>query len=103
MMHNTNAPLREISPVTQDADAICVYYQARVVRSQAWFFVAVLRSFDHVAFDRTYDVSESVFEFFVPEAMEPYFIEIMSSLQAHGVVDELHKLSNRLADLTQQV
>lgn len=81
----------------------CLYYQAHIVRPQVWFFVAILRSFDHVAFDRTYNVAESVFEFFVPAAMEPYFLEIMDFLHKEGVVNTLTKMPNRLFDASQQV
>jgi hypothetical protein len=81
----------------------CSYYQAQIVRSQVWFAVAILKSYDHVVFDRTCDVAQSVLEFFVPAAMEPYFLEIMQALQKEGVVTALHKLPNRLLDVTQQV
>lgn len=89
--------------VSSKQNTTCVYYQAQVVRPQVWFFVAVLRSFDHVAFDRTYDVPESIFEFFVPEAMEEYFLEIMASLRQQGIVCTFNKLPNRLLDPTQQI
>jgi hypothetical protein len=81
----------------------CSYYQAHVVRAQVWFFVAILRSFDHVSVDRTLDVKNSVFEFFVPEAMEPYFLEIMASLKSEGIVHDINKLPNRLLDPAQEV
>lgn len=86
-----------------DCDGYCVYYRAGIVRSQVWFFVAILRSFDHVAFDRTYDVANSVFEFFVPAKMESYFVEIVRSLEKEGVVQFLHKMPNRLYGENEQV
>jgi hypothetical protein len=103
MTHNAIKPTAELisSPIADPA--YCSYYQAHVVRSQVWFFVAILRSFDHVSFDRTLDVKNSVFEFFVPAAMEPYFLEIMASLKNEGVVHDITKLPNRLLDATQEV
>ena len=80
-----------------------LYYTAHVVKAEVWFFVAILRSYDHVSFDRTYDVANSIFEFFVPIGMEPYFLEIMQVLEKEGVVDRLEKMSNRLLDFAEQV
>jgi hypothetical protein len=85
------------------ADQYCVYYQAQVVRPQVWFFVAILRSFDHVVFDRTHNVADSVFEFFVPAKMEPSFLEIMRVLQKEGVVLTFDKVPNRLLAPDQDV
>lgn len=51
----------------------CSYYQAHIKRPYCWFLVAVLRSFEHVAFDRTIDKNNSIFEFFVPHDTEKYF------------------------------
>jgi len=81
----------------------CHYYQAHVMRDQAWFFVAVVRSYEHVMFDRTFDVHESIFEFFVPKDMEKPFLEIMSILQEQGIISDVHRLDNRLLDPTQIV
>jgi len=50
-----------------------LYYRATIDRTRCWYFVAILRSFEHMVFDRTYDVQNSVFEFFVPELMNPIF------------------------------
>ena len=74
----------------------CNYYQATVERSKCWFLVAVLRSFEHVAFDRTLDVAQSRFEFFVPADMDGYFMDIMHHLQESGIVTNLERLPNRL-------
>jgi len=77
---------------------LCVYYQGQVLRSESWFVVAVLKSWEHVVFDRTVDVERSIFEFFVPAAMEPEFLAVMLQLTTQGLVSNLHKLENRLAD-----
>jgi hypothetical protein len=75
----------------------CSYYQARVQREKCWFLVAVLRSFEHLAFDRTLDVDQSIFEFFVPASTEDTFVELMEYLQQQGIILEVHKMENRLA------
>lgn len=81
----------------------CHYYQAHVMREQAWFFVAVARSYEHVMFDRTFDVHKSIFEFFVPVDMEVHFLEIMNTLQKQGVISDVCKMDNRLLDPSQIV
>jgi hypothetical protein len=79
------------------------YYQAIVERSACWYVVAVLRSFEHTAFDRTLDVETSTFEFFVPSSMEASFCAIMDYFQQHGLVKNLVKLPNRLTELGEPV
>lgn len=76
----------------------CVYYQAHVVPEQCWFFVAVLRSFEHICFDRTYDVHKSIFEFFVPEDVETDFLELMKYFKQEHIIADLTKYPNRLLD-----
>jgi hypothetical protein len=76
--------------------AWCAYYQAQVVRSQTWFFVAVMRSFEHYAFDRTYDKQDGVFEFFVPVSFQAEFERIMQYFQDQQVVFNVVQLPNRL-------
>lgn len=80
-----------------------LYYQASVVRTTSWFVVAILKSFDHVSLDRTIDVQNSIFEFFVPHAMEAHFLEIMNELIKQGYVFNLQKMENRLLSDLQQV
>jgi hypothetical protein len=89
--------------INNNPSSFSVYYQATIVRSQAWFVVAVLKSFDHVALDRAYNVEETIFEFFVPAEMEPAFLEVMHYLQQESLVYNLAKLPNRLEDATQTV
>jgi hypothetical protein len=78
--------------------SLCAYYQATVQRKIGWFFVGALRSFEHVCFDRTVDVANSCFEFFVPVEQEQLFVAIMEDMQARGVVTHFVKLPNRLMD-----
>ncbi len=74
----------------------CSYYQAYVQKSTCLFFVGVIRSLEHVAFDRTLEKETSLFEFFVPADMEPYFLSIMHYFQKHNIITDLKKLPNRL-------
>ncbi len=73
----------------------CMYYQAHIPREYCWFLTATLRSYEHVAFDRTLDKERSIFEFFVPEPMEPLFSKGHGRFEKEGVVQDLKKLPNR--------
>ena len=75
----------------------CLYYQARVKREYCWFLVGILKSFEHMAFDRTIDKEKSIFEFFVPPLMKDYFEELMDFFSKEGVISDLQALPNRLA------
>ena len=81
----------------------CFYYQAHVQRELCWFVTAALRSYEHISFDRTIDVENSIFEFFVAPSTEPCFLEIMAYFQEQGLVSGLVKKPNRLEDLAEQV
>ena len=74
----------------------CAYYQAEIKKNDCWFFVAVLRSFEHVAFDRTIDVETSRFEFFVPVDVEQIFLTVLNYFERQGIASGLVKLPNRL-------
>jgi hypothetical protein len=84
--------------IDRDQECYCRYYKAHVIREQAWFFVAIARSFEHVMFDRTFDPDTSIFEFFVPVDMESYFLDCMAVLSKQGVVENLTPYKNRLLD-----
>jgi hypothetical protein len=73
----------------------CKYYQAHVLRHKAWFFVGALRSFDHLVFERTYDKEKSIFEFFVPNQLEKYFLDLIAYFQEKNIVTEFVELPNR--------
>ena len=73
-----------------------LYYQANVTKTDAVFLVGVLKSLDHACFDRTIDRETSLFEFFVPEAYEPLFLEVMHYFEEQAIVQNLKKLPNRL-------
>jgi hypothetical protein len=78
----------------------CCYYQAHIQREKVWFFVAVLRSQEHIAFDRTYDVATSCFEFFVPPLQEELFLKVFAWFEDEGIVKNLVKLPNRFEALS---
>ncbi|MDR3647432.1 MAG: hypothetical protein P4L22_07855 [Candidatus Babeliales bacterium] len=73
----------------------CIYYQAKVNKAKTWFFVATLRSFENLCFDRTFSVQDEVFELLVPEGLEPDFLKIMKYYQDNLIVTNLEKLPNR--------
>ena len=81
----------------------CQYYQAHVKRSECWFFAGIFRSFEYMGFDRTLDLKNSIFEFFVPDAMEDQFLRLMNYFQDAGIVSNLQKLPNRLLDPEEKV
>lgn len=81
----------------------CSYYQALVSRKDTWFIVAIMRSFEHCAFDRTLQAQDGLIEFFVPQENESYFIEIMNYLKKEHIVFEFKKLPNRLQDPNAEV
>lgn len=80
-----------------------LYYTANVTRELCWFLTATLRSYEHIAFDRTLDATTSLFEFFVPNEMEFYFLDVMDYFQKEGIIHNLQKLPNRLVDLNQEI
>jgi hypothetical protein len=81
----------------------CCYYQAIVKKDTCWYLTAILRSYEHLAFDRTINVDESRFEFFVAPQMKHYFLTLMDHMQAEGIVSQLQELPNRLADPKSQL
>ena len=74
----------------------CKYYQAHVFKEKTWFFVAILRSYEHLCFDRTLDKSKSIFEFYVPEKLEPQFLKLMNWFAENNIIKNLEKFPNRL-------
>ena len=76
----------------------CSYYQAHLVPSTVWFVVSILKSFEHMAFDRAFDVEQSIFEFFVVPAAEPTFLAVMEYMQSKGYISYYKKLPNRLQE-----
>ena len=69
-----------------------VYYQAHVERKLSWLLSGVMKSVEHVAFDRTLDKQKGIVEFFVPVSMEETFLQIMDYLKKEQVVLSLEKI-----------
>lgn len=76
----------------------CPYYVANVDRHMSYYFVAIMKSFDNMVFDRTIDVETSLFEFFVAPAFEQQFLDLMAYFATQGLVTNLQKRENRLQD-----
>lgn len=74
----------------------CAYYQAWVKPSECWFLTSILRSYEHLAFDRTIDVENSIFEFFVPEQLVPFFETVMDQFAQRGTIKDLKRIENRI-------
>jgi|AntAceMinimDraft_18_1070375.scaffolds.fasta_scaffold00626_5 hypothetical protein len=74
----------------------CNYYQARIKREKIWQLTSVLRSLEHLVFDRTIDAQQSIFEFFVPQDVADDFLSVMHYFEDKGIVSHLQLLPNRL-------
>lgn len=79
------------------------YYQAYVDKNFCWYVVAILKSFDHLAFDRTLDTPTNLFEFYVAPGREQEFENLMHYFEKNYLIRDLKKLPNRLMDLNQQL
>lgn len=76
---------------------VSIYYQATIEKKQCWYFVAVLRSFEHLSFDRTIDKQKNIFEIFTTEEFEPFLLEIIEFFIKENILSNLNRLPNRLA------
>ena len=74
---------------------VSYYFVGRVERSKVWVLVSAVRATEHVCFDRTLDVAESIFEFFVSPSMVSVFLEVMDYLKKERVLLSLEQLPNR--------
>jgi len=72
-----------------------LYFQAHVKKELCWMVSATLKYVDHVAFDRTLDKNESLFEFFVSPDLEGDFLDMMHKFVKHGIILEFKKIPNR--------
>ena len=73
-----------------------IYYQAYVQKELCWMVTATVRYLDHVAFDRTIDKENSIFEFYVAPDLEHEFLNIAQRLLDRKVFLSMEKLPNRL-------
>lgn len=76
----------------------CSYYQASIPRATTGLFVAMLRAHEHLCFDRTYDVENGTFEFFVPLGLEKTFEHFMTGMCSKKIVTMFQRMPNRLAE-----
>jgi hypothetical protein len=74
------------------------YYTAYIKKEACGLLVSILRSFEHLVFDRTLDKATSYFEFFVAPGEEKTFLEVMHYFEQEGIVQNLTKKQNRLMD-----
>jgi len=81
----------------------CLYYQAHVKKEWCWFLVGILRSYEHLAFDRTINKEKSIFEFYVPQSMQPYFEDLMDYFLKEGVITSCEQMENRLMQPGQEL
>ena len=81
----------------------CSYFQAYVDKKFCWYVVAILKSYEHLAFDRTLDTKTNLFEFYVPESREDEFLKLMNYFKKEHLVNDLKKLPNRLLESNQQL
>jgi len=81
----------------------CSYYQAYVDKPFCWYVIAILKSHEHLAFDRTIDTPTNLFEFYVPESREQEFLTRMNYFQEQHLINNLQKLPNRLMDPSQEL
>ena len=74
----------------------CTYYQAHISKPQTIHCVSILKSFDHLCFDRCLDTQSNLFEFFVPESQEQLFLKLMNYFEKQGMMKDVKKLPNRI-------
>jgi hypothetical protein len=67
-----------------------------VKREKAWLLVGIIRSFEHLVFERTLDKEKSIFEFFVPADLEHYFLELMKYFEQQNIISNFRQVPNRL-------
>ena len=76
---------------------LSAYYRAHIPQEKVWFFVATIRSYDHLVFDRTVDIEHSIFELFVAPESVAEFERLMVWYTTHEVVYQLQRLDPMLA------
>ncbi len=81
----------------------CPYYHSYVDKTFCWYVVAILKSYEHLAFDRTLDSHTNLFEFYVTPAREQEFLDLMRYFEKNHLVSNIKKLPNRLMDPMQQL
>ena len=72
------------------------YYQVHVQKEFSWIVTSYMRFHEHVAFDRTLDKQEAIFEFFVAPDLEDVFLEAANKLLKKKIFLDVQKLPNRM-------
>ena len=73
-----------------------IYFQAHVPPASCFFVIGLLKSYEHIAFARTFDVDQSIVEFFVTLETKAIFLSIMEEFSRHNLLFNLKELPNRL-------
>lgn len=73
-----------------------LYFQAHVQKELCWIVTSTMRFTEYVAFDRTVNKENSVFEFFVSPDLETVFLSLIDKLMKRGVILKFQKMPNRL-------
>lgn len=73
----------------------CLYFQAHVKKESVWIVTSILRSCEHLAFDRNIELQKSIFEFFVPEDSVADFLSLMDYFAKKELLSNLQQLPNR--------
>ena len=72
-----------------------LYFQAHVKRELCWIVSSTFKYIDYVAFDRTVDKEQSLFEFFVSPDCLQEFLDIMHYFETHHIISDMRQLPNR--------
>lgn len=67
-----------------------------IVPQKSCIIAALVRSCEHVVFDRTYSVDSNILEFFVPTGQEQEFLAIIELLTQRNLLSNVTKLPNRI-------
>lgn len=73
-----------------------IYFHAKIERSKCYLVSATFQFVEHVAFYRTVDVENSIFEFFVSPDLTDVFLDVIQALQEISVVEWCEPMPNRL-------
>lgn len=72
------------------------YFVAKILREKIWLTSGLIRNQGHIAFERSLDAKENLFEFFVPKAFKQDFINFASYMKEQGLFIFFEEKENRL-------
>lgn len=72
------------------------YFNAKIERSKCHIVSSTFQFVEHVAFYRTIDIENSIFEFFVAPDVVDVFLDVMRALEEIDVVHWCKEMPNRL-------